>query len=57
MAQRLAVDGAHVVISSRKQKNVDEALNKLKSKAVCLFREWFVTLVLRKTELGCSKRL
>ena len=26
MAQRLAVDGAHVVISSRKQKNVDEAL-------------------------------
>jgi NAD(P)-dependent dehydrogenase (short-subunit alcohol dehydrogenase family) len=30
-AQRLAVDGAHVVISSRKQKNVDEALAKLKS--------------------------
>jgi dehydrogenase/reductase SDR family protein 4 len=31
MAQRLAVDGAHVVISSHNQKNVDEALAKLKS--------------------------
>ena len=34
MAQRLAVDGAHVVISSRKQKNVDEALAKLKSEGL-----------------------
>ncbi|XP_046641205.1 dehydrogenase/reductase SDR family member 4-like [Daphnia pulicaria] len=34
MAQRLAVDGAHVVISSRNQKNVDEALAKLKSEGL-----------------------
>ncbi|XP_046448130.1 dehydrogenase/reductase SDR family member 4-like isoform X2 [Daphnia pulex] len=34
MAQRLAVDGAHVVISSRHQKNVDEALAKLKSEGL-----------------------
>ncbi|XP_057376869.1 dehydrogenase/reductase SDR family member 4-like [Daphnia carinata] len=31
MAQRLALDGAHVVISSRTQENVDAALDKLKS--------------------------
>ena len=34
MAQRLAVDGAHVVISSRNQKNVNEALAKLKSEGL-----------------------
>ncbi|XP_046640154.1 dehydrogenase/reductase SDR family member 4-like 2 isoform X2 [Daphnia pulicaria] len=34
MAQRLAVDGAHVVISSRNQKNVDEAPAKLKSEGL-----------------------
>ncbi|XP_057376871.1 dehydrogenase/reductase SDR family member 4-like [Daphnia carinata] len=31
MAQRMALDGAHVVISSRTQENVDSALDKLKS--------------------------
>ncbi|XP_032790048.1 dehydrogenase/reductase SDR family member 4 [Daphnia magna] len=31
MAQRMALDGAHVVISSRNQENVDAALEKLKS--------------------------
>ena len=30
MAQRLAADGAHVIISSRKQENVDNAVEKLK---------------------------
>lgn len=34
MAQRLAVDGAHVVISSRNQDNVDSALKKLKSQGL-----------------------
>jgi dehydrogenase/reductase SDR family protein 4 len=34
MAQHLAVEGAHVVISSRNQKNVDEALVKLKSEVL-----------------------
>ncbi len=34
MAQRLAVDGAHVVISSRNQENVDAALDKLKSQGL-----------------------
>lgn len=34
MAQRLALDGAHVVISSRKQQNVDSALEKLKNQGL-----------------------
>ena len=34
MAQRLAVDGAHVVISSRNQENVDSALAKLKNQGL-----------------------
>ncbi|XVF87811.1 hypothetical protein PTKIN_Ptkin18bG0150700 [Pterospermum kingtungense] len=34
IAQRLASEGASVVISSRKQKNVDEAVEKLKSKGI-----------------------
>lgn len=34
MAQRLAVDGAHVVISSRNQENVDAAVDKLKSQGL-----------------------
>lgn len=34
MAQRLAADGAHVVISSRNQKNVDAALEKLKNEGL-----------------------
>lgn len=34
MAQRLAVDGAHVVVSSRNQDNVDQAIDKLKSQGL-----------------------
>ncbi|MBA0569470.1 hypothetical protein Golob_003193, partial [Gossypium lobatum] len=34
IAQRLALEGASVVISSRKQKNVDEAVEKLKAKGI-----------------------
>lgn len=34
MAQRLAVDGAHVVISSRNQENVNQAVDKLKSEGL-----------------------
>ena len=34
MAQRLAVDGAHVVVSSRNQDNVDQAVDKLKSEGL-----------------------
>ena len=34
MAQRLAVDGAHVVVSSRNQENVDNAIKKLKSEGL-----------------------
>ncbi|EFX68951.1 hypothetical protein DAPPUDRAFT_329598 [Daphnia pulex] len=34
IAQRLAVDGAHVVVSSRKQKNVDTAVEKLKTEGL-----------------------
>ena len=32
IAERLGLEGASVVISSRKQKNVDEAVEKLKKK-------------------------
>ncbi|RZC50620.1 hypothetical protein C5167_019049 [Papaver somniferum] len=34
IAERLGLDGASVVISSRKQKNVDEAVEKLKSRGI-----------------------
>ncbi|KAL4291214.1 hypothetical protein GQ457_14G011150 [Hibiscus cannabinus] len=34
IAERLALEGASVVISSRKQKNVDEAIEKLKAKGI-----------------------
>ncbi|XVF27974.1 hypothetical protein REPUB_Repub14bG0155600 [Reevesia pubescens] len=34
IAERLALEGASVVISSRKQKNVDEAVEKLKAKGI-----------------------
>ncbi|KAK8623527.1 hypothetical protein V6N13_118410 [Hibiscus sabdariffa] len=34
IAERLALEGASVVISSRKQENVDEAVEKLKSKGI-----------------------
>ncbi|XP_024962152.1 tropinone reductase-like 3 [Cynara cardunculus var. scolymus] len=34
IAQRLALEGASVVISSRKQKNVDEAVKKLKAQGI-----------------------
>ncbi|KAI3896601.1 hypothetical protein MKW92_024460 [Papaver armeniacum] len=34
IAERLGLEGASVVISSRKQKNVDEAVEKLKSKGI-----------------------
>ncbi|XVF27975.1 hypothetical protein REPUB_Repub14bG0155700 [Reevesia pubescens] len=34
IAERLALEGAYVVISSRKQKNVDEAVEKLKKKGI-----------------------
>ncbi|KAK8683969.1 hypothetical protein V6N13_040008 [Hibiscus sabdariffa] len=37
IAQRLGFEGASVVISSRKQKNVDEAVEKLKNKGVEVF--------------------
>lgn len=34
IARRLAQDGAHVVISSRKQENVDRAVNTLKGEGL-----------------------
>lgn len=34
MAERLAVDGAHVVVSSRNQKNVDEAVAKIRAQGL-----------------------
>ncbi|XP_021294822.1 tropinone reductase-like 3 [Herrania umbratica] len=37
IAERLALEGASVVISSRKQKNVDEAVGKLKAKGIHVF--------------------
>ncbi|CAO2823611.1 unnamed protein product [Amaranthus hypochondriacus] len=37
IAERLGLEGASVVISSRKQKNVDEAVEKLKSKGIEVF--------------------
>lgn len=37
IAERLGLEGASVVISSRKQKNVDEAVAKLKSKGIKAF--------------------
>ncbi|KAI3830919.1 hypothetical protein MKW92_046937 [Papaver armeniacum] len=37
IAERLGLEGASIVISSRKQKNVDEAVEKLKSKGIEVF--------------------
>ncbi|XP_021766806.1 tropinone reductase-like 3 [Chenopodium quinoa] len=37
IAERLGLEGASVVISSRKQKNVDEAVEKLKGKGIDVF--------------------
>ncbi|KAH9605358.1 hypothetical protein KSS87_011737 [Heliosperma pusillum] len=37
IAERLGLEGASVIISSRKQKNVDEAVDKLKSKGIEAF--------------------
>ncbi|KAK1575632.1 hypothetical protein Q3G72_007089 [Acer saccharum] len=34
IAERLGLEGASVVVSSRKQKNVDEAVEKLKAKGI-----------------------
>ncbi|KAK1575936.1 hypothetical protein Q3G72_009601 [Acer saccharum] len=34
IAERLGLEGASVIVSSRKQKNVDEAVEKLKAKGI-----------------------
>lgn len=34
MAERLAIDGAHVVVSSRNQKNVDQAVARMKEQGL-----------------------
>lgn len=36
MAERLAIDGAHVVVSSRNQKNVDQAVAKMKEQGLAV---------------------
>jgi dehydrogenase/reductase SDR family protein 4 len=51
MAQRFAVDGAHVVTSSLNRNNVDEALAKLKCEGLSASGMMFVTPVSRKIEL------
>lgn len=67
IARRLAQDGAHVVVSSRKQQNVDQALAALQgeglsvSGTVCHVgkaedRDWLVATVRRWVGLGGNKR-
>jgi hypothetical protein len=51
MAQRFAVDGAHVITSSLNRNNVDEALAKLKCEGLSASGMMFVTPVSRKIEL------
>eukprot|EP00050_Salpingoeca_kvevrii_P011691 m.17286 g.17286 ORF g.17286 m.17286 type:complete len:261 (+) comp3577_c0_seq1:30-812(+) len=36
VARRLGMDGAHVVVSSRKQQNVDEAVESLRADGICV---------------------